>query len=317
MSLIEKEKIYEKPLKELHLLAIEKIEINKKTTILSDVQSVVSEWDSLLGTTTLSLILSMIIQETAVTKDDAIELKHLKLLDFLLGPLEYYMIALEEMKSTSHRDTVTRCGMVCERITNKLLIELGASDLANNKVKFANKIGRLQNELSKRGITFSQDFCATMTGIYNIRSYKGPHDVPAAEEIEAKHCVGTIPMLYSRYLEILILIGYDISSFDEDLNVFVNNLISFGTILPTVGKGGTTPQIGEIIMDLYRQGFFAMKRTVKEVVNKFDALGYGFPRSSIHNALNRLMGKILNRSGRRGNYTYIQRIPPAIYFGEK
>lgn len=317
MSLIENEIIYEKALGELQSLASGEIGLDKKTTVLKEVQSVAKDWDMLLNTSTLSSVVSKIIKKINSAKDDEEVIRYLKILDFLLGPLEYYMIALEEMKSVSYRDAVTRCGMVCERFTHKLLLELGASNLVNAKVNFDAKIGRLKNELSERLILFGPDFCAIQSSVYNIRNRKGPHDVPVADEIEAKHCVGTIPMLYSRYLEILVSLDYDISDINQELSEFVNNLISFGTILPTVGKGGVKPTLSEILLDIYRQGFFAAKKTLKDVADKIGDLGYGFPKGSIHNALYAFHKKrILIRQGRRGNFTYAQKIPPQTYFNE-
>ena len=239
--------------------------------------------------------------------------RNLRLLYLVLAPLEHYMIGLEEMKAGSFRDTVTRCGIVCERIVNSLLLEIASENFS--QARFNDKAGKLQNELCKRKITFAKYFCDRLSGIYNIRSTRGPHDVPCAKEIEAKDCIASMPLIYSRYLDILESQGYDLGKIRNDLTSFANDIVIFSTLLPTVGRGGKKPLISDILIDLYRQGFFSKSKIFSKIEGKLNEIGYNFSKDSISHALAALCKKgILHRSGTRRNYMYSQKIPPTEYF---
>jgi hypothetical protein len=236
-------------------------------------------------------------------------------MDIVLSPLEHYMIGLEELKRKSFRGVVIRCGMVCERIVNRLLYQLNAKGLLETG-KFNDKIGWLQNQLSGRGIIFAEDFCSRLSGIYNIRNRRGPHDVPCADEIEAKDCVASMPLCYSRYLSIIESFGFDLDQIKDDMTNFVNDIVRLGTPLPAPEGTGKVPRIVDVLVNLYGQGFFSTPKELKDVKNRMKQLGYDFRVSSIQNSLNSLCVKkgILRRSGTKGKYKYSQKIPPEVYF---
>lgn len=139
------------------------------------------------------------------------------ILYYIIKPLEYYMTALEEIVNAAFRDAATRCGMFCERVANLILIKIYNPDILVEIPKFEKKIGRLQNDLNNRKYYPAQNFCQTMHTIYSIRDTKGPHDVPAAEEIDAKFSISACPFVYAKYAEVLELlepgIGAQMSDF--------------------------------------------------------------------------------------------------------
>lgn len=318
MSLAEKEKVYEKPLEDLRNLSIGRLDLENIDETLKSLKRIIEEWDTLLNSNILSRTFNEIIKSINIAKlsgDNELQIKNLRILDFVLSPLEYYMIGLEEMKARSFRNVVTRCGMVCERIVNRLLFELNGKDLLEKNAKFNDKIGWMQSELSEKRVVFGSDFCNRLSGIYNIRNRRGPHDVPCADEIEAKDCIASMPLCYSRYLNVLELLGYDLGQVKGNLTNLVNEIVTLGTLLPTVGKGGKRPKIVNILTDLYRQGFFSTPKALPDVKNRLKELGYNFGRGSIANSLNILQGRgILRRLGTKGNYKYLQKIPPTVYF---
>jgi len=318
MSLTEKEKTYEKPLEDLRNLSINRLDLKNTDKTLESLERIIREWDTLLNSNILSRAFNEIIKSINTAKssgDSELQIKNLRILDFVLAPLEYYMIGLEEMKARSFRNVVTRCGMVCERIVNRLLFELNAKDLLEVNSKFNDKVGWMQSELSKKKVAFASDFCNRLSGIYNIRNRRGPHDVPCADEIEAKDCIASMPLCYSRYLNILELLGYDLGQVKGNLTGFVNEIVTLGTLLPTVGKGGRKPRIVDILTDIYRQGFFSTPKALPDVRSRLKELGYDFRRSSIANSLNVLSRRgILRKLGTRGNFKYSQKIPPTVYF---
>lgn len=316
MSLIEKEKVYEKTLKALYGLSIGNIDIKNTDVVLRDLESTVREWDVLLNSNILSKTSKHIIRNIKIGKstcDMDLQLRNLRLLYLVLAPLEHYMMGLEEMKADSFRDAVTRCGIVCERIVNSLLHEITSENFS--RTKFNDRVGKLQDELCRRKIILTNHFCNRLSGIYNIRSTRGPHDVPCAEEIEAKDCIASMPLIYSRYLDILESQSYDLGKIKEDLTSFANNIVIFSTLLPTVGRGGKKPLIDDILTDLYRQSFFSESKRLSEIEGKLNEIGYNFRKDSVSHALASLCRKgILHRSGTRRKYTYSQKIPPTEYF---
>ncbi len=63
-----------------------------------------------------------------------------------------------------------------------------------------------------------------------------------------------------------------------------------------------------IIKELYFQNYFENERTLNEVDKKFKSKKYNFGANAIQIAMER--AKFLRRKGKRGSYSYIQKIPP-------
>ena len=64
----------------------------------------------------------------------------------------------------------------------------------------------------------------------------------------------------------------------------------------------------DIIKKLYYQKYFENERTLNEVEKNLKSKKYNFSLTGIDSALNR--AKFLRRSGKKGSYSYIQKIPP-------
>jgi len=316
MSLIEKERFYEGILGSLHDLSVGNLKISDTDEILEKLKKMTLEWDKLLNSGVFTKTLNQVVKNINVAKlegDVDSQEKNLRLLYLIISPLEHYMISLEEMKVESFRDAVIRCGIVCERLVNKLLFEICYKDSDMNK--FSNNVGILQRELEQRKVTSVKYFCGSMSEIYDIRNTRGPHDVPCAEEIEAKFCIASMPLIYSRYMDILEFLGYDLKGIRDDLVSLANEIIIIGTLLPTVGKKGKGLKTGDVLIDLYRQGFFSKPREFSEIENRLMELGYNIDKSTLSHALVGLCEKgVLHRSGKRRHFKYSQKMPSTEYF---
>jgi len=64
----------------------------------------------------------------------------------------------------------------------------------------------------------------------------------------------------------------------------------------------------DIVRELYFQNYFETSRTLNDVENKIKSKKYNFDSPAIVLALSR--SKYLKRQGKRGSYSYIQKIPP-------
>ena len=59
---------------------------------------------------------------------------------------------------------------------------------------------------------------------------------------------------------------------------------------------------------LYYKKFFQSHKSLSDVEKKLNALGYNYKKGSILMALKR--AEYLNKSGKRGNYMFVQKYPP-------
>lgn len=231
-----------------------------------------------------------------------------------LSPLQFFLIGLEELIDDAYRDTVTRCGMCCERIVNELLRELQAFEMLEANVKFADKVGYLQNSLMQRGYKPAQHLFASLLTVYDIRNQRGPHDVPTADELEAKFSVSCFPWIYSKYLEILTIFGYDLLDNQDRLVKLCNSIVSVRTTLAIKpGHIAYGPKEAIEIL-LYKNGFFGQDQSLAAIVAELGRVGYHYPKSSIANNLEALTKAFLNRFGKPGAFRYRQRIPPTEYY---
>ncbi len=231
-----------------------------------------------------------------------------------LSPLQFFIIGLEELIDDAFRDTVTRCGMCCERIVNELLKEVGAFEMLEPKVKFVDKVGFLQNALSERGYRPAHNLCSSMLTVYDIRNQRGPHDVPSADEVEAKFCVSSFPWIYSKYLEFLQILGYDLLGNADRLVELCNSIVTVRTTLAIKpGHLAYNPREAIEIL-LYKNGFFAEERSFPEIMLELKKFGYNYPKPSVANALEGLTREFLSRSGRAGAFRYRQKIPQTEYY---
>jgi len=237
-----------------------------------------------------------------------------KALYLCLSPLAYFIIGLEELIDDAFRDAVTRCGMFCERIVHELLRLAGRFDMLEANVKFSNKVGALQNFLSIKRYRAAEHLCATILTVYDIRNQRGPHDVPTADELEAKFCVSSFPWVYARYLEILDSLGYDLSDNMEKFIGLCNSIVRVGTSLAKrAGHEGLFAREAVEIL-LYKNGFFLEERSLGDVIVELGRLGYNYPKPTVANTLESLTKTFLSRHGRPGVFRYHQKIPPHEYY---
>jgi hypothetical protein len=153
-----------------------------------------------------------------------------------------------------------------------------------------------------------------MLTVYDIRNQRGPHDVPSADEVEAKFCVSSFPWIYSKYLEFLQVLGYDLSGNAERLVELCNSIVTVRTTL-AIKPGHLAYNAREAIeILLYKNGFFVNERSLAEVMFELKKLGYNYPKPSVANALEGLTRGFLSRSGKSGAFKYHQKIPPTEYY---
>jgi len=228
-----------------------------------------------------------------------------------ISPLEFFIIGLEEFIDDAFRGAVTRCGMSCERIAHDLLREVGELTMLDPKVKFKNKIGCLQHHLTQKGLAAAEHLCSTMQTVYDIRNQRGPHDVPSADELEAKFAVSSFPWIYARYLEAVQVLGYDLKDNMHKLVEVCNSIVNVGAGL-AIKRGHKTVSAGEAIeLFLYKRGFFESERSLREVLEGLESTGHNYPKPTMSNALEALTKKFLVRLGRPGGVSVL---PKSSFF---
>ena len=295
----------------LHRIGLGQDPIENLSATVVEVRIILGEWSKLVGNDGIVKILEPLISQIVNEREENKVRSLTRILDFLISPFEHYMISLEEFKRDVPRDATTRCGMVIERVTGQLWYELKRSE----PPKVEDRIGGIQDALTKRlGIKGIEDFCSLMKSVYHIRDWKGPHDVPAADSLDAKFCITSISKIYSIYLEILKLLGYNLGDSAARMSEFVNSIVLLSPML-AVGKKGKLPEIDDVILNIYQNGFFKTKRTFNEICEKIEER-YSFPKPTIFRCLDRFYSKkkILNREGKRGAYTFIQRVSPEEFY---
>lgn len=286
--LAEREKEFEKTITLLNSIGLGLEDSSKLKNLTTEIETILNEWSKLVGNNKISKILNpLILSARNETNADKVRMTA-RIIDLLISPFEHYMISLEEFKSNVPRDAATRCGMVVERVTRQLWIQINKNKPLPTKVE--DRIGAIQNELTtKLHIKGIEDFCSLMKFVYHIRDWKGPHDVPAAETLEAKFCITSISQIYSFYLLVFNDLGYDLKELIAPMSEFVNSIVLLSPVLVS-GKKGKVPLIDDVILNLYQNGFFKMKKTFNDICNKIEER-YHFPKSTIMDCLNRFCFK--------------------------
>lgn len=298
-------------LNELHDLSISNYDMNSAEDLTEKLANIVDDWDNLFGGDLASDTVGAKITDIRASGFSQDKLREL---DLLIDPLRYYVIALEKYKLEEYREVVTRAGMVVERVVLELGIVVGEKQLADQKME--NAIGQLQRKLENTSVARAGEFCSDLRGIYGIRNDRGPHDVPAAERIHAKRGITSLMWIYYRYLEIVSEIGNTRPSY-QDIENFTTLLDGILELKPSmvVGSGGGDPSVKEVLVqDLYRSGFFNEGKSLGDVMDKLSEKRYNFPKSTVAGNLKKLNNNVLRRKGSRGDYRYVEKIPPNEYF---
>lgn len=311
-SLSRLENEHQETLDELHRLRKKTVLDPGDLDILDDIEEIVQDWDQIFGGDIATDTIGRKVEDVRKSSEPH---QLVKDLDLLVDPLRHYVIGLEKYKVEEWRETVTRCAMVVERIVTEIAIELDSEDEIEG-MKMEDSFGLLQNQLEARGVHRAREFIANMRNIYSIRDDRGPHDVPAAEMFQAKHAISNLMYTYYRYLQIISEIGGSKLP-DADIRDFTNLLDLILEFNPRMimGEGGGEPSLKEILVqDLYKSGFFETGRTLSEVEEELQSKRHNPPKSTLSSNLKRLTGKILTRKGSRGNYRYVEKLPPEDYF---
>jgi hypothetical protein len=257
-----------------------------------------------------------------------------------MSPLEYYMTALEEIVNHAWRDATTRSGMFCERVVNILLSsvdtpkknepmkvestmmeelfldEKSEKSKKERELRFRDKVGRLQNFLEARKYQSAENLWYQLQVIYNLRDQRGPHDVPAAEEIDSKLCIGACPFIYAKYAEVVELYAPGAALQMGEFVKIVNSVLEVSAKL-NLGPGGrqlgTRDSIEEL---LYKEDFFLIPKTFEEVKKALADRGYFPLKGTLHNTLDDCSGKggFLTKDITKKPFTYVQKLPPIEYY---
>jgi hypothetical protein len=246
---------------------------------------------------------------------------------FFISPLFFYIHVLYELSRGEWRNATSWSGMYCERIIKNLLREYDRCYNAHNytdlylaqtKTKFAAKLGRTRSIFEEKKFEPTNDLCNLVEIVYNVRSTRGPHDVPPPEPLQAQISAGQCLPVYVDYLALLNLMNNDrLTSGISTFVTFFGKLTELKVSL-TFGEEGAKLSIDQLITNLFREGFFKGGKRLKEVRDRLDYLSYHFQNPIISKSLGKLgTGKnaILLRKGKKGNYTYYERCPPQDVFG--
>lgn len=301
---------HQKILDELHDISRKSSLDDGDLAILEALKDIVKDWNRIFGGELASETIGEKVEEV---EDSTDKLEAIKQLDWLIDPLRHFVIGLEKFQGGENRETVTRAGMAIERIVTEIGLELGVTV---NTGHMESAFGDIQSPLEAKGVHRAKIFVSDMRSIYTIRNDRGPHDVPAAEFFQAKRAISELNWIYYRYLQIISEIG-STSLSKKDIEAFTNLVDVLLPLSPrlVMGEGGGNPSLRDILVkDLYKSGFFREPRTLGDVRDKLESKRYHPNTSTLSKNLSRLRGEVLTRKGSRGNYQYVEKIPPEEYF---
>jgi hypothetical protein len=240
----------------------------------------------------------------------------------LISPFLYFIGALREVSRKSFRNTVTQCGMFCERIVRNILQELPTGNGVNmyeelKERDFEQKAGRVKGELNHRGFESADSLYNSLKNIYFVRNRRGPHDVPPPEPIQARICLTESLPVYIDYVTALSSIGIAIS--EIDFTKFVDLFYALTEMKPSLvaGPEAEQPSVDALIEELFKQGFFSEERNLAAVMDKLQQMRYNYPKSTVANTLKRLCGErngFLSRRTSADGYVYSEKVPPSEAF---
>lgn len=231
-----------------------------------------------------------------------------KELDLVICFFQHYIYAFEEFMTREFRDSVIRCGLVSERLINRLSVADKHPEVLQIK-NFEDRANKIMSLLSDR-IDDIHFLINRLKYIYSQRTRKGAHDTGAAGILIAKSCISEMPIAYMEYLNALEKIGYKTNSKDE-LITLVNETVRVGTTM-IVAERGEPLKPEPILVSMYSQNYFEVEKTFIEVKDTLARQRYNYPDSTLWKALDTLCKKKMIARIRRG--TYIQRTPPEKYF---
>ncbi|SRR6266566_225528 len=276
---------------------------------LDGLNEILSIWSKILASDKLAQILNFYyIGPVMSTSDSLQQTRLLRQIDLTTCFFHHYIYAFDEFVNRKFRNSVIRCGLICERIVKRLALGTGFAD-ALAIPKFEDQVNRLRSELNSKSDSVD-DLSNFLQYVYRQRSARGAHDTKAATALTSKSCMTTTATIYMLYLNVLDEVAHKIEPKDELVDL-VNSTISTGTSI-VVSQEGHRVRPSKIVESLYRRQFFQMPRTVVQIQDELGRLGYTFPRQTVSDALYRLSERegILSKKGK----TYVQRQPTTEYF---
>jgi hypothetical protein len=316
LELIGKEKDHYDALEKLHLFGrgdtLDEVQLSKSLSAM------IADWERMKGSSgrLLGLTESYITEIGNGDRDSA------RIAYLYLSPLFFFIIALNKAYRKEYRETVTACGILCERVVRNLMVEADrnfhTSEWEQIKDKpLDSKNGKLKSILEGHKFDAS-DLHGEIHKIYNVRNMRGPHDVPPAEPLQVKISINECLPAYVDYLRALEHIGVELG---KDSERFIELFGDTTTVSPNLvfGEeiGGTIPVREFITGILFREGFFRDGKTSTEVIEEMRRRRYNYDEATVKNALRALsQGKnvVLNRRPRGAIFVYHERIPPSEYF---
>jgi hypothetical protein len=232
-------------------------------------------------------------------------------LDLVICFFQHYIYAFEEFMTREFRDSVIRCGLVCERLVKRIAVADNHPEV-NTLFKFEDRANKLASLLSHR-VPEIQFLVNRMKYIYSKRTEKGAHDTGAAGILVAKSCISEIPIAYMEYLDALEKIGFKICAKD-DLIKLVNSTVEISTTM-IVTKQGEPAKPESILTSMYSNSFFVQPRKLSEIQFILGEQGHNIPKPLLFKTLDGLCKKRMLL--RKGRGFYVQRTPPSIYFASK
>lgn len=275
---------------------------------IAELNYVLSVWSKILASENLSQILRAHYLEQLQNNSPDDTTRKLRQVDLILCFFHHYIYAFDEFVNRRFRNSVIRCGLICERIVKRIAVASQKPDVLQLQ-KFEDKVNRLRSLLQPRSEVID-DLANFLQYVYRQRSSKGAHDTQAATALVAKSCMITAPNIYLLYLTLLNDIGNTIEPANE-LVQLVNSTISTGTSL-VVSQEGHPIKPAQVLESLYKTQYFKEPRTLADIETKLKDLGFAFPKMTLFNALARLCGRdgLLTKKSK----TYVQRLPPEEYY---
>jgi len=299
----------EKVLDKIYDVAWNNVVLSNKDerVLLNEIKWVLNIWGKqYIGNDRLTHIINDYYLDLLQISKDKIEVY--RELDLVICFFQHYIYAFEEFMTREFRDSVIRCGLVCERLVKRLAIADKRYEVLEIP-KFEDKVNKLMSILSDR-VSDVHFLMSRMKYIYSQRSKRGAHDTGAAGILIAKACISEIPITYMEYLETLEKIGYKIRAKNELIEI-VNDTVKVGTTM-IITHEGEPAKPESVLLSMYQQNYFAQPRTFSEVDYALKNQRYNFPKSSLHKALDNLCKKKILTKQNRG--IYVQRMPPEKYF---
>lgn len=243
---------------------------------------------------------------------------------FFISPIFFYIHVLYELSRPEWRNATSWGGMFCERVVRNLLRAFDktyATDCYQTveKTYFENKLGKLRSELQGKKFGLANEICNLMEVIYSLRDTRGPHDVPPPEPLRAKISASQCLPVYNDYLEALIFLKNDLLK-DRSTFVFFFSDLTETKISLSFGEKGRIATVDYLLENvLYREGFFGTEEGKKlgDVQAKLKGMNYNFTDQAVALALlkaSKAKGAFLTRKGKRKNFVYLERYPPAKFF---